>query len=246
MVSFLIFTGRATSDFYRYTKKTCGDVLTPAMLVSMLSYISEDKIQTAENPMDSIDPILPSEIGFDIDGVVADTMKAFMRIAEEEFGIDYIKKEQITSYWIEECLPIPLDIIKAIINRLLMDPIGIRLEPLPGARETLMRLSVHDSLTFVTARSVKEPIEDWLISLLSGVAHKDIRVIATGQYSAKAGVLDELKLKYFIDDHLETCRDLHKRGIKTFVFDQPWNRGNTPFLRIRSWKALSGIIKMPS
>jgi len=220
-------------------------MLPPAMFVRMLLSMSEDKIQAAENAVDSLDPILPSEIGFDIDGVVADTMKAFIRIAEEEFGIDYIKKEQITSYWIEECLPIPVDIIKAIINRLLMDPIGIRLEPLPGAREALMRLAAQDTLTFVTARSVKEPIEDWLISLLSGVAHRDIRVIATGQYSAKAGVLDELKLRYFIDDHLETCRDLHKRGIKTFVFDQPWNRGSTPFLRIRSWKALSGIIKMP-
>jgi len=212
----------------------------------MLPDISEEKIQSAGNAVDSIDPILPSEIGFDIDGVVADTMEAFIRIAREEFGIDYISKEQITSYWIEECLPIPLDIIKAIINRLLTDPVGIKLEPLPGAREALMRLAAHGSLTFVTARTVKEPIEAWLISLLSGVAHEDIRVIATGQYSAKAGVLDELKLKYFIDDHLETCRDLHKRGIKTFVFDQPWNRGNAPFLRIRSWKALSGIIKMPS
>jgi uncharacterized HAD superfamily protein len=218
----------------------------PAIFAHMLQRMSEDKIHAAENEFDSLDPISPSEIGFDIDGVVADTMKAFIRVARDEFGINYISKEQITSYWIEECLPIPLDIIKTIINRLLADPFGIELEPLPGAREALVRLAAHGRLTFVTARPVKEPIEAWLVSLLSDVPRGDIRVIATGQHSAKARVLEELKLKYFIDDHLETCQDLHKKGIRTIVFDQPWNRGHTPFLRIRSWKALSGIIKMPS
>jgi len=218
----------------------------PAIFVYMLQRMSEDKIDAPENEFNFLDPISPFEIGFDIDGVVADTMKAFIRIAQEEFGINYISKEQITSYWIEECLPIPLDIIKTIINRLLADPFGIELEPLPGAREVLVRLVAQGRLTFVTARPVKEPIEAWLVSLLSEVPHEDIRVIATGHHSAKAEVLEELKLKYFVDDHLETCQDLHKRGIRTIVFDQPWNRGHTPFLRIRTWKDLSGIIKMPS
>jgi uncharacterized HAD superfamily protein len=193
-----------------------------------------------------MDPISPSEIGFDIDGVVADTMKAFIRVAGEEFGINYISKEQITSYWIEECLPVPLDIIKSIINRLLADPFGIELEPLPGAREVLIRLAAHGRLTFVTARPAKEPIEAWLVSLLSEVPREDIRVIATGHHLAKAEVLEELKLKYFIDDHLETCQDLHSRGIRTIVFDQPWNRGHTPFLRISSWEDLPGIMGMAS
>jgi len=215
----------------------------PAIFAYMLQRMSEDKIHAAENEFDFLDPISPSEIGFDIDGVVADTMEAFIRIAREEFGINYISKEQITSYWIEECLPIPLNIIKTIINRLLADPFGIELEPLPGAREVLMKLAAHGRLTFVTARPAKEPIEAWLVSLLSEVPRGDIRVIATGHHSAKAAVLEELKLKCFIDDHLETCQDLHKRGIRTIVFDQPWNRGHTPFLRIRTWKDLSGIIK---
>ncbi len=212
----------------------------------MLQRVPEDKILAAEDKFNFLDPISPSEIGFDIDGVVADTMKAFIGIAKKEFGINYISKEQITSYWIEECLPVPLDIIKTIINRLLIDPFGIELEPLPGAGEVLTRLAAHSRLTFVTARPAKEPMEAWLVSLLSDVPRGDIRVIATGHHSAKAEVLEELKLKYFIDDHLETCQDLHSRGIRTIVFDQPWNRGHTPFLRIRSWKDLSGIIKMPS
>jgi len=215
----------------------------PAIFVYMLQHIPKDKIHAAENEFDFLDPISPSEIGFDIDGVVADTMEAFIRVAREEFGINYISKKQITSYWIEECLPVPLEITKTIINRFLADPFGIELEPLPGAGEILTRLAAHGRLTFVTARPTKNPIEAWLVSLLSDVPRGDIRVIATGHHSAKAEVLEKLKLKYFIDDHLETCQDLHSRGIRTIVFDQPWNRGHTPFLRIRTWKDLSGIIK---
>jgi uncharacterized HAD superfamily protein len=218
----------------------------PAIFAHMFQRMTKDKAHTAEDKFNFLDPVSPTEIGFDIDGVVADTMKAFIRIAREEFGINYISKEQITSYWIEECLPVPLDIIKSIINRLLADPFGIELEPLPGAREVLMRLAAHGRLTFVTARPAKEPIEAWLVSLLSEVPREDIRVIATGHHLAKAEVLEELKLRYFIDDHLETCQDLHSRGIRTIVFDQPWNRGHTPFLRISSWEDLPGIMGMAS
>jgi uncharacterized HAD superfamily protein len=218
----------------------------PAIFAHMFQRMIKDKAHTAEDKFNFLDPVSPTEIGFDIDGVVADTMKAFIRIAREEFGINYISKEQITSYWIEECLPVPLDIIKSIINRLLADPFGIELEPLPGAREVLMRLAAHGRLTFVTARPAKEPIEAWLVSLLSEVPREDIRVIATGHHLAKAEVLEELKLRYFIDDHLETCQDLHSRGIRTIVFDQPWNRGHTPFLRISSWEDLPGIMGMAS
>jgi uncharacterized HAD superfamily protein len=204
--------------------------------------MSENQINLKKNKFDSITSILPTEIGFDIDGVVADTMKAFIRIAQEEFGINYISKEQVTSYWIEECLPIPLDIINTIINHLLIDPCGFGLEPIPGAREVLIKLAPYGQLTFVTARPVKKPIENWLVSLLSDIPAKDIRVIATGHHLAKVKVLKELGLRYFIDDHLETCQDLHCKGIRTMIFDQPWNKGATPFLRIKSWEALSSII----
>ncbi len=183
-----------------------------------------------------------SEIGFDIDGVVADTMEAFIRLARDEFGIEDLKKEQMTSYWLEECLSIPADTVMAIIERLLTDPFGVGLEPIPGAREVLTRFAAYGRLTFVTARPIEKPIEAWLKSLLSDVPSVDIEVIATGCHSAKAGVLKELGLRYFIDDHLETCQELCSRGIGAIVFDQPWNRGPTPFLRIKAWRELQAII----
>jgi hypothetical protein len=53
--------------------------------------------------MRKLDPAL---IGFDIDGVVADTGGAFVRIAREEYGIRSISIDDITSFEVEECIDV--------------------------------------------------------------------------------------------------------------------------------------------
>jgi uncharacterized HAD superfamily protein len=191
----------------------------------------------------TLDTISPRDIGFDIDGVVADTMAAFVRVARDEFGIADVRMEQITSYWLEECLPIPNETVWAIIGRILDDPFGVGLEPIPGAREALLSLAVRGDLTFVTARPSATSIEPWLRCILPEVPCGDLTVIATGKHAAKARVLRELGLRYFLEDHLETCQDLCRMGIGAIVFDQPWNRGDTPFYRVSSWGEFLGLVE---
>ncbi len=188
-------------------------------------------------------PKLPAaEVGFDIDGVVADTMEAFLRLAREEYGIGGISKDQITSYWLEECLPIPRNVVEAIIDRILHDPFGIGLKPIPGAIETLTKIGMENRLIFVTARPVGEPIAKWLRMHLSQVPEGTIHVHATSTHAAKGEVLQQIGINCFIEDHLETCRSLARHGIKSVLYDQPWNQGKVPFLRVRSWAEIRNII----
>ncbi len=186
-------------------------------------------------------PFSPSGIGFDIDGVVADTMAAFLRIAREEYGHCHLEKERITSYWLEECLDIPSETVGAIIQRILDDPFGVGLEPIDGARDALLRFAAEGPITFVTARPSGESIEEWLRDLLPEVPREDLRVIATGRHSAKKDVLRELGIGAFVEDHLETCEDLHAAGIWAAVFDQPWNRARTPWIRVSSWEEILAL-----
>ncbi len=58
----------------------------------------------------------PASVAFDIDGVVADTMTLFIDIAREEYDIDWIRYEDITSYYLEECITIDSEITSEIIN----------------------------------------------------------------------------------------------------------------------------------
>ncbi len=186
----------------------------------------------------------PAQIGFDIDGVVSDTMEAFLRIAREEYGIQGLSKEQITSYWLEECLPVPPRITEEIIARILQDPFGINLEPIPGARESLLEIGKKAPLTFITARPIGGPIEEWLRELLVGLPPENIRVIATGKHEAKTRVIQDLGLRCFVEDHLETCRAIWNAGIGAVVFNQPWNQGPVPFPRIYSWNEFLNLVKI--
>ncbi len=183
--------------------------------------------------------LIPEETGFDIDGVVADTMASFIGIAKKDYGIHNIVKEQITSYWLEECLPIPDEIIGKIIEKILNDPFGTGLEPISGAVDALTEISKAAPLTFVTARPLKAPIEKWIHTTLHKVPSSRIRVIATGEHSAKVSVLQENGIMNFVEDHLATCVQIHEAGMNAIVYDQPWNRKDTHDLpRTGSWKEL--------
>ncbi|MDA8162225.1 MAG: haloacid dehalogenase [Desulfobacteraceae bacterium] len=189
-------------------------------------------------------PISPSEIAFDIDGVVADTMEAFLGVARNEFGIDHLRKDHITSYWLEDCLPIPAGTVKAIIGRLVDDPLGTSLRPICGAVEALLSLASRFPVTFVTARPDDMPITMWLHSILPEIPHDRLTVIATGGHALKAEVLKGLGAAYFVEDHLETCEALCEQGIGAIVFDQPWNRGRTPYVRVNSWPEIIGMMDL--
>ena len=78
--------------------------------------------------MNKIDPGL---IGFDIDGVVADTGRAFIRIAGEEYGLHNISLDDITSFEVMDCLDVSRNIVEKIFTRLLDDPLdaGLTLYP---------------------------------------------------------------------------------------------------------------------
>ncbi len=175
-------------------------------------------------------------VGFDIDGVVADTMRAFIRIAREEYNIDTLHKGMITSYWLEKCLPIPEDVVLKIVHQLVHEPLYVGLEAITHAREALLAYAERAPLIFVTARPEKAPIHRWLQELLPELPEFNIQVIATGEHKAKALILKDLGIETFIEDHLETCHQIHQAGIQAMVFDQPWNQGETPCHRLHSWQ----------
>lgn len=192
--------------------------------------------------MDKHIRIKPWEIGFDIDGVVADTMAAFFKVAREEFGIDTYRLKDIICYWLEECVDIPKDILNEILNKLVYDPFGCDLRLMTGAAETLKKISEYTTLHFVTARPVVEPIREWLVYKLKDIPESKINVIATGKHNAKAQEIKRLGLSYFVEDHFETCICLYEKGINSIIYDQPWNQGDTPFLRVKNWAEIHNLI----
>jgi uncharacterized HAD superfamily protein len=188
--------------------------------------------------MDKIDPAL---IGFDIDGVVADTGGSFIRIAKEEFGMNSISLEDITSFDVAACLDVDQEIIDDIFSRLLDDPLNAGLQPMHGAISVLHRIAEDAPLTFVTARPHEEPISRWLKHFLQPDTFEKIRMVAMGEHDNKTPYIKDLGLKYFVDDRLQTCQMLIQEDITPLVYNQPWNMNGHDLPTVNDWQAIHSL-----
>ncbi|MDY0039893.1 MAG: hypothetical protein RBS57_06240 [Desulforhabdus sp.] len=186
--------------------------------------------------------IQPAELAFDIDGVVADTMAIFVRLAHDRYGLSHITKEAMTCYNLYSCLNLEPEVIDDLICLTLDDEHTMQIPPMPMAPDVLTELAGHGTLRFVTARIWPESIICWLQQTLSQVSPDKIEVIATGSPEAKLGILKDLQVRYFVEDRLETCHLLAQEGIQPLLYDQPWNRSPNQFPRFDSWQQLRPII----
>ena len=185
-------------------------------------------------------PILPSEIAFDIDGVVADTMEIFVRLAHERYGLHHISKDAISCYNLYQCLGLEKEVLDDLICLTLDDEHTMQVPPMPNAPEVLTELARGAPLRFVTARIWPESITAWLHNTLPEVPPDRIEVIASGDPAIKPGILRDLDVRYFVEDRIDTCKQLKAAGIQPLLFIQPWNR-NKPsdgFIRVENWLSL--------
>ncbi|MDH5298080.1 MAG: hypothetical protein OEV91_03595 [Desulfobulbaceae bacterium] len=187
------------------------------------------------------DRIHPGQIGFDIDGVVADTAGAFIRLAHDEYGISGIKHSDITAFQVEDCLDLDKQTVETIFGRLLTDPMDNGLAPMPHAVQVLNELAAAAPLTFITARPQRQPIEEWLRAMLGPTASRGMRLVAMGEHDGKGEHIKNLGLSHFVDDRAETCIRLAAEGISPYVFTQPWNLGRHQLPTVDDWLAIRGL-----
>jgi len=189
--------------------------------------------------------IRPEQVAFDIDGVFADTMALFLEIARKDYGINHIRYEDITHYYLEECLDIAPEAIEAILKRILEGDFKSELKPIEGSCEILSALAHRGPLLFVTARSAHNAIEEWVNDMLPESPH-GVEVVATGSFEAKGEVLKSKGIRYFVEDYLEACFALDRHNIFPIVFHQPWNRHRHPFREVSSWAEIGKLMDLDS
>ena len=189
------------------------------------------------------DRIDPGDLAFDIDGVVANTMRLFLDIVRHSYGINHIRLEDITSYILEDCLDLDPDVITGGIRILLQGDYPHTLHPMHGSRRVLVRMArAVPRLLFVTARPNRAYIAGWLQNLLA-LPEAAIDVVATGSFEAKIDVLREAGVQYFVEDRLETCFLLAEANLTPIVYRQPWNRQPHPFKEVGGWDEIEALLR---
>jgi len=186
--------------------------------------------------------IRPAELAFDIDGVIADTFRAFVRAARDSYGVE-IDYEAITDYDFRKVIDIDDETSDAIIEQILEDPLGLGIAPVQGAVDVLRRLSCFGPLCFVTARTNRDAIMAWVRQKLQIEDGGTVRLEATGTHENKLPVLLKHGIRYFVEDRLETCYLIQQSPVTPIVFDQPWNRQAHPFLSVGSWDDIRDMVE---
>ena len=185
------------------------------------------------------------EIGFDFDGVIADTAGAFIELACGKYGRCGFHLDQITDFELENCLDLPRTLVSDIFTEILTDSLATNLQPLPGALEGLSDFSRRGPVTIITARPLRQPVLDWLDRYLPTPVCRRLRVVATGDHDDKLRHIREYGLRYFIDDRAETCRLLAREEIVPFVFRQPWNRMDHDLPAVADWREIRALLDIP-
>jgi len=183
----------------------------------------------------------PRKIGFDIDGVLADTMRLFLDILLQVYGINHITLNDITQYELKACLDVDPEIISAANQSIIDGSYQGRLDPIDGAERVLKRLSAYGPIRLVTARPYPGPIKPWVDALLPPDQYA-VEITATGGFDSKADILKSENITYFVEDRLDTCFLLQKYDITPVLFAQPWNREPHPFLEVADWTQLERLI----
>jgi len=187
--------------------------------------------------------IRPGQIGFDIDGVFANTMGLFLEIARTDYGINHVQYDDITQYFLEDCLDIEPHLIKEIINRILQGDFETELKPVEGSVEVLSEMAFKGPLLFVTARPSLLPIKAWVEEILPESPFP-IEIVATGTFEGKADVLKARGVDFFVDDYLEICFMLDEQGLSPILFSQPWNRLSHPFPEVADWAEIRDLLDL--
>ena len=181
-------------------------------------------------------------IGFDLDGVIADTAETFLRLACFRYGYCSFTCEDITNFELEDCIPIPRDLVDKIFTEILTNSLATELKPMKGAVETLTLLAQKSTVTVITARPLLPPVLDWIDVFFPAETREAIKVIATGDHNDKVRHIHEHGLKYFVDDRAETCMQLASADIIPLVFSQPWNQNRHNLQSVENWADIQDLI----
>jgi len=182
-----------------------------------------------------------ASVAFDIDGVVANTMGLFIDLAREQYNIS-IHYEQIILYDLTQCLDIDFKIVWDIFQQIMDGNHAQALKPIDQAPEILQKLGEKSKkLLFVTARPDANALVPWFLKTLH-LPESQFKIVATGDFQQKIGILKEHDIQYFVEDRMETCRLLNDHGLNPIVFCQPWNRESHPFIEVRTWEEIYKLI----
>jgi uncharacterized HAD superfamily protein len=171
-----------------------------------------------------------NKIAYDFDGVLCDTMPAFIQYWQEKYS--WTIWEHTTNTF---NMPLPEDYDYSKIHGDIVEAVNLYqpyLQPYAFAMEMVREIAreYNEQPIIITARRPEnvEVTRSWLKAYL-GIP---FTLISTGEKGKGSGenkpdVIAEHKIQYFVEDRFKTCNSI-KSCDAIFMPDRPWNWDRTP------------------
>ena len=187
------------------------------------------------------------KIGIDIDEVLCETVRSFLKVVEVKKGI---KKnfEDIFSYNLHEVFGISKGEILDLFEGFFKESFN-SLKLIEGAREGVRFLEKNHELFFITNRcnSIKEETLEFLEKFVPDPKTHFSGEVYDGQGESKAEICKNLGIGVIVEDNGVNSIDYAKKGVKVLLLDKPWNQGceHENIFRCNDWrKILEKIAEM--
>jgi len=155
-------------------------------------------------------------LGFDIDGVIADFSTPLMKTINKNYGLS-LKPTDIYCFDLSIVLGIPPPEEEQLIVEVLKQDLPL----IPGAKETLERLTGEGhNICLLTSRygHLKEITQSWLKE--KGILYNQLHLLDNGKkYLAEIDPLDLI-----VEDSLQEALAWATKVKKILIYDQPWNK----------------------
>jgi len=178
-------------------------------------------------------------IGVDIDNVIAQFVPAYLERHNKKHRTNFTIYD-IKSYYLCDWLNIPEEEIVKNIFEMQVGGEYMLLKPVPNVSKyiNILKEKGHE-IILITNRVNADDTILWL--KIQNVHFDKLFTI-----KSKSWILDLLHLDYYIEDNPNNAYTANKKGIKTIIFNQPWNRmvkETDTMKRAKNWKQVIKIIE---
>jgi len=182
-------------------------------------------------------------IGLDFDDVVADSGIAIIEMHNKKHGTHF-KKEDFENFFFEDTWGVPREERNREIDEFFATDQLSKIDPMAGSLAAIRELkAAGHEIYIITGRANKdiEQTEIWIENHFPDV-FAGVHFASPSRTEEiprkKSETCRELKIDVFIDDDPKNIIDVAGAGVRTFIFDHPWNRqGEFPpsVERVTSW-----------
>ncbi len=185
-----------------------------------------------------------TQIGIDIDGIIADTDTTFRERMGEVFERDF-PRDMVKEFHYENCFKFNRKEMDIFCNLFLDKELWKSIKLIKGARPILASLKHKHSLIIITGRpiEVKDVTLEWL--RVKKIPF-DKLYFMQGRQKHEIARVNKHKFSLFLEDHPDYAYRMAKDGVRVLLMDYPWNQRmkNHPNIqRVKNWRQINKILK---